>query len=323
MSIDVPALGLSDGSEALDLVALGEGLIEFNQTQPGRPEYLQGFGGDTANVLVAAARQGARVAYVTAVGDDSLGQMLTDLWRAEGVDPSGVQVRPQSSTGVYFVHHDDSGHRFSYLRRHSAASQMQPNELPRELLRRARCLHVSGISQAISPSAAACVDEAVAQVHAQGGRISFDPNLRLNLWPAEQALVALQRVLPFVSDFLPGTGELATLTGLDDPAQQIAWAHAQGAQRVLLKMGEQGALVSDGRQQRHLRPPRVTAVDATGAGDCLDGVYLAASLHGLDLWAAAERAVWAAALSTTGFGAIAPLPTRAALDAFMRHAEPT
>ena len=99
-----------------DVLAIGEPMIEFNQTRPGEPNYLQGFGGDTSNMIIAAARQGARAAYVTRLGEDAFGRMFLDLLRGESVDISGVAVDASSHTGVYFVTHDASGHVFSYLR---------------------------------------------------------------------------------------------------------------------------------------------------------------------------------------------------------------
>ena len=76
---------------ALDIVALGEPMIEFNQAQANAPNaYLQGFGGDTSNMAIAAARLGARVGYVTRLGDDAFGRLFRELWTAEGVDIRGV-----------------------------------------------------------------------------------------------------------------------------------------------------------------------------------------------------------------------------------------
>ena len=66
---------------SFDVLAIGEPMIEFNQTRPGDPNYLQGFGGDTSNMIIAAARQGARAAYVTRLGDDAFGRMFLELWR--------------------------------------------------------------------------------------------------------------------------------------------------------------------------------------------------------------------------------------------------
>ena len=143
------------GTNALfDIVAIGEAMVEFNQTgDRGGRTYLQGFGGDTSNALIAASRQGARCAYVTRLGDDDFGRMCLNLWHTEGVDTSAVGIDSAAHTGVYFVRHDASGHSFSYLRAGSAASRMQPGDVPEQLLENTRFLHVSGISQAISASA--------------------------------------------------------------------------------------------------------------------------------------------------------------------------
>ena len=108
---------------AADIVSIGEPMIEFNQTRPGAPEYLQGYGGDSSNMVIAAARAGARTAYVTRVGDDEFGRLFLELWRREGVDTRGVAVDPEAHTGVYFVRHGAQGHVFSYLRAGSAASR--------------------------------------------------------------------------------------------------------------------------------------------------------------------------------------------------------
>ena len=74
-----------------DVVALGEPMIEFNQTRAAdAASWRQGYGGDTSNMAIAAARLGARVAYVTRVGDDAFGRRLLSLWRDEGVAVDGV-----------------------------------------------------------------------------------------------------------------------------------------------------------------------------------------------------------------------------------------
>ena len=98
----------------LDLVCLGEAMIEFNQTDDEPTRYTAGFGGDTSNCAIAAARIGARSGYVTQVGDDVFGARLLALWRDEGVDAAGVRVVAGADTGVYFVTHAADGHAFTY-----------------------------------------------------------------------------------------------------------------------------------------------------------------------------------------------------------------
>ena len=171
----------------LDILAIGEPMVEFNQTRPGDPQYLQGYGGDTSNMIIAAARGGARAGYVTRIGDDEFGRLFLALWRAEGVDTRGVAVDPAAHTGVYFVSHGPQGHAFSYLRAGSAASRMQPADLPLDMIRAAKFVHASGISMAISASAADTVLAAFEAARAAGAKVSFDSNLRLKLWPIARA----------------------------------------------------------------------------------------------------------------------------------------
>ena len=172
----------------IDIVAIGEALVEFNQTgaASGRT-YLQGFGGDTSNALIAAVRQGATGSYFTRLGDDEFGRMCLQLWRDEGVDAREVVIDATAPTGIYFVRHGQEGHTFTYLRAGSAASLVQPSDVPTQLIERAKYLHVSGISQAISASATDTVFHAIRIAKAAGVKVSYDPNLRLKLWPLDRA----------------------------------------------------------------------------------------------------------------------------------------
>ena len=304
-----------------DVVALGEAMVEFNQIPQGDGRmYLQGFGGDTSNTTIAAARQGARCAYVSLVGNDALGDMCLALWKTEGVDVSAVQVREDASTGVYFVRHDADGHHFSYLRKGSAASCMQPADLPSGLIGNTKYLHVTGISQAISASACDTVAAAIAMAHAAGARVSYDPNLRFALWSLENARPTVIETIALTDEFLPGLEELAKLSGLQAPEDLVAWAHQQGAKVVVMKMGVQGVLVSDGSTMKKISAFPVKTVDATGAGDCFNGAYLARRARGEDVFASARWAVASAALSTQGYGAVAPLPTEARVAEFLTSA---
>ena len=292
-----------------DVVAIGEPMVEFNQTNAGQPAYLQGFGGDTSNMVIAAARQGARAAYATRVGDDEFGRMLLDLWRREGVATDAVAVDGGAPTGVYFVTHGDSGHVFSYLRSGSAASRMQVADLPLDVIRASTFVQASGISLAISANAAECVLAAFEAARAAGARVALDSNLRLKLWPLAQARAVIGAAMALSDYFFPSIEDAQALSGLTDPGAILDWAHRLGARTVLLKLGAQGVIVSDGVRRESVPGFQVDTVDATGAGDCFCGACLARLAAGDSLWDAARYANAAAALSTTGFGAVAPQPT--------------
>lgn len=301
-----------------DIVGLGEPLIEFNQTRPGQPEFLQGFGGDTSNAIIAAARQGARCAYLTRVGADVFGEQLLQLWRDEQVDTSGVMIDPQAHTGLYFVQHGPEGHVFSYMRHGSAASRMHPEDLRHDMVERAAFLHVSGISMAISGNACDTVFAAIERARASGGQVCLDSNLRLRLWPVDRARAILREAMRMADIFLPSMDDMRHLTGHTDPAATLDWIRDAGASGiVILKMGRDGAVLDDGRNRHLVAGMAVEAVDATGAGDCFAGTLLARRARGDD-WAAAVRyANAAAALSTRGYGAVQPLPTPAQVEAFL------
>jgi 2-dehydro-3-deoxygluconokinase len=297
-----------------DVAALGEAMLEFNQTTPGQPHYLQGFGGDTSNAVIAAARAGARTAYLTRLGQDSFGDALMVLWQREGVDTSGIERDPNAHTGIYFVTHGEKGHEFSYLRAGSAASRMTPGWLPRELVRQSKILHVSGISLAISASARETAFEAMAQARRAGTVVSFDSNLRLKLWPLEEARAAITRAAGLCDLFLPSVDDVTALNGLTDPDAIVDWSRGLGAKQVVLKLGGDGAVASDGARRERIAGHRVEVVDATGAGDCFAGNLLARTALGDSLFDAARYANAAAAIAVQGFGAVAPLPRPAQVE---------
>ena len=306
-----------------DFVALGEPMVEFNQTHPGQPDYLQGFGGDTSNATLAAARAGARTAYLTRLGNDPWGKALLALWAKEGVNTDAIDLDPAAPTGVYFVTHGSQGHEFSYLRAGSAASRMSPDTLSptaRQTIKEAQWLHVSGISLAISTSACDTVLAAMAWARECKTQVSLDANLRLKLWPLARAQACLKQAITLCDVFLPSEDEVKPLMGADDSLAVLDWAQQLGARHVVLKRGAQGAVVRTGAQQFDIAGHAVQRVDATGAGDCFAGNLLTRLAKGDGWLEAAQYANAAAALSVQGYGAVAPLPRPEAVRALLENA---
>jgi len=302
-----------------DLVALGEAMVEFNRARGGAARvWLQGFGGDTSNAVIAASRLGARCAYVTRVGDDAFGRELVSLWSAEGVDTSAVAIDAAAPTGVYFVTHDDAGHHFAYLRSGTAASRLAPAGLPERCLTNTRLLHVSAISQAISATACDACFAAIDLAHRAGARVAYDTNLRLALWPLARARAIVVETLRRCDFALPGADDARHLFGSDDPRRIADECHALGVAVVVVKLGRDGCYVSQHDCAERIAGIPVDAVDATGAGDCFDGAFLARIAAGDAAPDAARYANAAAALATTGYGAVAPLPRSNAVAALLR-----
>lgn len=296
-----------------DILTLGEALIEFMRLpdEGGRTLYEQGFGGDTSNTAIAAARQGASVGYISAVGGDLFGEGLRDLWAREGVSDAHVVTRPGDPTGVYFVQPHASGRQFSYARRGSAASLYGPADLPEAAIGAARVFHVSGLSQAISPTMRAAVRRGAEMARAAGRLVSFDTNLRLALWTLDEAREAADEMVALADIVFPSDDEAAQLTGLTDPDAMVDHYLSRGARVVALKRGAEGALVATPDARETIAPAPALPVDATGAGDSFAGAFLAYFLETGDPMRAGRLAARVAAGTVSGFGAIAPIPRRA------------
>lgn len=302
-----------------DILCLGEAMVEFNQTGGAHSDqYLRGYGGDTSNCAIAAARQGTSSAYCTLVGQDVFGDLLLDLWQREQVDTSTIGRRSDSPTAVYFVTHGEKGHTFTYYRKGSAASHMMPADLPGAALEQSKLLHVSGITLAVSESMRETAMAAIARMRKAGRKVAFDTNLRLKLWPLETARDAILAALKQSDIALPSLEDSTALTGLSDPLAILDYYRDMGIPLVVLKCGAEGVIVASREGRWRLPGHRVATVDATGAGDCFDGAFLAELVRGAAPLDAAAYANAAAALTTIGYGAVAPIPRRAAVEAFFQ-----
>jgi 2-dehydro-3-deoxygluconokinase len=196
---------------------------------------------------------------------------------------------------------------------------MTTADLPQAMIRQGKVLHVSGISQAISPSAADMVFEAIRIARVAGVTVSYDTNLRLRLWPLARAQAVINAAMAMADIALPGLDDARQLTGLTDPDAIADFYLGRGSSIVAMTLGKDGALVSTRAERRMVPSITVAAIDATGAGDCFDGAFLAEWVRTRDPFAAASYACAAAALSTTGYGAVAPLPQRDAVLAALRR----
>lgn len=312
------------------IVALGEPMLEFNATREGSlsevDRFAVGYGGDTSNFAVAASRLGGRVAYLTALGADAFGDRFMDLWAGEGIDTRHVRRDPEAPTGIYFISRKAGQHYFTYYRKGSAASRLSPADLPAAVLENARLLHVSGISQAISEQACDTVFAAIAIARAAGVKISYDPNLRLKLWPIERARAVIHETVRLADLVLPSYEDAVALCGLEAPDAIAAHYLDMGPGIVVLKLGGEGALLATrgaGGERRLSRFPAfpVASVDMTGAGDTFDGAFVVAWLSGMALDEAVRFANAAGALTTTGLGAVTPIPRRPAVERLLAQAD--
>ncbi|MYT35020.1 sugar kinase [Streptomyces sp. SID8356] len=183
-----PAAGTAHAATTTDVVCLGESMVTFLPSQPGRladvPSFGRGIGGAESNVACALAAAGHRAAWVGRVGADGFGDHLVETIAGYGVDTSAVRRDPDRPTGIYFRTATDRGtgaHEVAYYRAGSAASAMSPANVPYGELFAGRILHLSGITAALSADCLALLRELTAP---RPGRplVSFDVNHRPRLW---------------------------------------------------------------------------------------------------------------------------------------------
>lgn len=295
-----------------DVLVLGEPLVELSTPEPFRDGAAMrlAFSGDALNAAAAAAAAGAHTALLARVPDDELGDALVARVEELGVDP-GALVRVPGQHGVYFTHIDPEGRRqFAYARSGSAGSTLGPQDLTERLVAGAGVVLASGITAAVSASAAAALVRAAELAE----RFVYDPNFRPRLTSAEEAAAMLRRVAPRAALLTPSWPEEArSLLGLGEKAtaqDAVVAARELGAAAVALTRGPAGVLVDTGTEQLDVPAvPPPTVVDQTGAGDVFSGTVAARMALGDDLLDAVRFGTAAASLSVQGRGGTGHVPT--------------
>ncbi|MBF8219004.1 aminoimidazole riboside kinase [Serratia ureilytica] len=286
--------------------------------------YLKCPGGAPANVAVGIARLGGDSAFIGRVGQDGFGAFLQQVLSDEGVDIGHMRPDPEHHTSTVVVDLDLQGERsFTFMVQPSADLFLQPDDLPD--FQRGEWLHLCSIALSQEPSRSAAF-AAMERIRAAGGRVSFDPNIREEVWRQPEALrPCLQKALMLADVVKLSREELAFISHLDDLENAIRWMMQTYPLRLLLvTLGGDGVYVHDGQRLRHFRAAPVVPVDTTGAGDAFVAGLLAAlaRLHELP-----QEAQWPAviaqaqacgALATTAKGAMTALPHADELAAFLR-----
>lgn len=305
-----------------DVLTVGEPMALFSALAQGPLEAVSDWRRSTAgaelNVAIGLARLGLRVAYLSRVGDDSFGRGVLAALAREGVSRDLVKVDARHQTGFMLKARANQGAdpAVEYHRSGSAASHLGVSDAPD-----AACsfdwLHLSGVAAAVSPSLRELVFQLARDARAAGRQISFDPNLRPQLWPSQAAMVACLNDLATLADLvLPGLAEGRLLTGQQRPEEIASWYLDRGVRQVVVKLGPQGAHVAarDGLRADVAGVEVPLVVDTVGAGDGFAVGVISALLEGLPLDQAAARGNRIGARVVQFAGDCEGLPTRQELD---------
>ncbi|TRV79446.1 sugar kinase [Streptomyces sp. 130] len=321
------------GTTPADVVCLGESMVTFLPSRPGRladvPSFDRGIGGAESNVACALAAAGHRTAWVSRVGADGFGDHLVAAVAAYGVDTSFVRRDPARPTGIYFRTATDRAtdvHEVAYYRAGSAASAMSPSTVPFDALPAGRILHLSGITAALSADCLALLRELTAP---REGRplLSFDVNFRPGLWRGESPAVLLELArradVVFVGEDEAEeawgvVGAAAIREALPEPGVVVVKRGADGvtvfSREPGLRPGPRASNAGGAEEVTHVPALRVDVVAPVGAGDAFAAGFLSATLRGLPVRDRARHGHLMAAAVLTVPGDLTAPPAREHAD---------
>jgi sugar/nucleoside kinase (ribokinase family) len=306
------------------IVAMGEILVEIMATERGqsfrRPGTLIGpyASGAPAIFIDQVAKLGSQCALIGCVGDDDFGALNIERLRGDGVDVSGIAVLKDATTGSAFVTYREDGDRdFIYNITNSASAQLSSANLRADLLAGCGNFHVMG-SSLFSFRIIEAMKKAIETVKANGGTVSFDPNIRKEMLRIPEMRDALDFILDYTDVFLPSGHEVTLLASATTERGAIDELLRRGVKEVVVKRGAEGCSFYDADGEQHHEAFKVEETDPTGAGDCFGATYVACRAQGMDAGAALRYACASGALAVGAKGPMEGTATFAQLDAFLR-----
>ena len=290
------------------VLTAGETMALMDPSDDGAPvlgsRFVVRVAGAETNYGIGLSRLGVGVRWISKVGDDPWGEMVASAVGGEGIDLAYLQREPDAPTGLFFKWRSAGKSHVLYYRKGSAASRLRATDAPDGVFEGIVHLHLTGITMAISSSAAELVVDLARRASQRSITVSFDPNFRPSLWSSPQAALDAQLpLLRYVDWYLCGLEEGHLLFGTDNERQLGAEINKAGAGNVAVRVGERGALVRDGADAVIVPPLQLEKVlDEVGAGDGFAAGFPYGLLRG---WAPphcarAGNLIAAAALRGTG-----------------------
>lgn len=310
-----------------DVVTFGEAMVLFRANEPGNLYHVERFtrtlAGAETNVAIGFARLGYKVGWVSQVGKDSFGKYIISMLKNEKVDTACVKESDVFPTGFQLKSKVTEGDpEVEYYRKGSAASKLDVGQFDAGYFRSARHLHMTGIPPALSPSMRQFAEETVDSMKRFGRTISFDPNLRPQLWKSREEMIAVVNQFAVKADYVfPGLKEGQILTGYTNPRDIAKFYLDKGVRLVTVKLGASGAYFMTAAGEGYVPGFVVQVVDTVGAGDGFAVGVVSAILDGLPVEEAVERGNAIGAIAVTTPGDMDGLPNLQELRQFMKITE--
>lgn len=295
-----------------DLYTFGEAMALFLASDTDSVltarTYTRSTAGAEGNVAVGVCRLGLSAHFFTLMGNDQLGSAVLADFAAEGVDVSGVKRVASFSSAMIRNPGTTAPVEASYLRKGAAASLMTPEDLDRNLIGQSRWLHATGITCAISTSAAAAVAAGLDIARSANIKKSFDLNIRRKLWSEEEARAVLEPIARDVDLLIGGEDEYCAVFGTSDPQEAIRIAASRANKIVIMTHGPAELTYAIDGHLVVVNPPQVKSVDPVGSGDAFTSGVISGLLGGLTVADAIAQGTISGARVASQFGDWAGLP---------------
>jgi len=271
--------------------------------------YRRSTAGAEGNVAVAVSRLGLHAHFYTHLGADELGTAILDDFIAEGVDVSEVKRVPEFSGTMIRNPGTTRPVEATYLRKGAAATTISPTDINLGMLHSSKWVHTTGITCAISTSAASAVEFALTKAREAKITCSLDLNIRRKLWSEAQARVVLEPLAHDLDLLIGGEDEYLAIFGENDPKRALELVADRGCKIAIMTKGDQKIRYLIDGEFGEVTPPKVKAVDPVGSGDAFTGGVIAGLLSGLSTVDAIKQGSVSGARVASQFGDWAGLPT--------------
>jgi len=270
--------------------------------------YRRSTAGAEGNVAVAVSRLGLHAHFYTHLGADELGTAILDDFIAEGVDVSEVKRVPEFSGTMIRNPGTTRPVEATYLRKGAAATTISPTDINLGMLHSSKWVHTTGITCAISTSAASAVEFALTKAREAKITCSLDLNIRRKLWSEAQARVVLEPLTHDLDLLIGGEDEYLAIFGENDPKRALELVADRGCKIAIMTKGDQKIRYLINGEFGEVTPPKVKAVDPVGSGDAFTGGVIAGLLSGLSTVDAIKQGSVSGARVASQFGDWAGLP---------------
>lgn len=305
-----------------DVVLIGEAMGLFSANDSGKLDdalyFSKKVAGAEVNVSIGLSRLGMDAKLITRLGQDYFGRYILRFLESEGIGTEFVSFDDDNNTGFMLKSKTEEGDpEIAYYRKGSAFSQLSIEDLIGVInFEHVKVLHITGIPSAVSRSVRSAIYYLMGKAKESGTFITFDPNLRPELWEDEEIMVKVLNELATYADvILPGISEAKILTGSDDPDKIADFYFEKGVKYVVIEMGASGAYVKrTGKEKVFIPGFKVDKVtDTVGAGDGFSVGIISGYLDGLTLEEATIRANAIGSIQVQNLGDNEGLPDRETL----------